>query len=136
MEAELLKALFAYIESLAVLPVWFPNVAEDTDGNKSPTEPHIRVSVLPTAPEKLSVCNGVSRHLWILQTSIYVRDNVGQIVPAEYADQLRAAFPVNKELTSGGFTFHTEKQGEVIPAVQSADGWYFVPVQFQILITN
>lgn len=132
MEAEALKAIFRHLKSLDILPLYWPNIKS----KKIPTKAHFRVTVMPTTPDKLALCGDASKHNWILQVGIYVKEGVGQIVPAQYADSLRAGIPVGTVLTSGSFSFHTEKQGEVINAVQSADGWYFVPVQFQVSIFN
>jgi hypothetical protein len=121
-EAALLNAVFAYIDGLEILPTYYPNVG----GN--PTAEHIRVSVLPTAPQKISLCGSGSRHTWIVQCGVYVRAGVGMIKAAEYIDQLRAAMPYRAEIGDG---FFVSTDGEAMPPI-AVDGWFFIPVQFRL----
>lgn len=128
MEAEAIRAFFSHIANLNILPVAWPNTdqAEEVIEN----EPmHIRLAVLNTRPEVIKTC-GKSRHMWILQVSIYFKKDAGLFVPAQKVDSVVSGVPFNTVLSSGGYTFKTTSQGEVIPAVNS-DAWLFIPVQFR-----
>ena len=131
METEFLTAAFEYVDGLGILPVYFPNVHQD-----QPEDSYIKAAVFSTPPERLGLCDGASRHLWILQLSVYVRDGVGQIIPAQYADLLRASFPFKTVITNGGYSFHTETQGTINSPVNTTEGWYFIPLQFQFITSN
>ena len=128
MEADLLQAVFAKVKAVAdglSLPCYWPNVAPQS----APVSTHLRVSVLPTTPQVLTICGGGSRYRWILQVAIWVRDGAGAIVPAQYIDSIRSAIPYNTILTSS-HGFKSIAAGEVLPAI-AADGWYSTPVQFR-----
>ncbi len=132
MEAELLKAVFAQVKAVAdalALPCYWPNVAPQS----APANTHLRVTVLPTAPQVLTICSGSSRYQWILQVAVWVRDGVGVVIPAQYIDSIRSAIPYNTVLMNGGLGFKSVTTGEVLPAV-AADGWYSTPVQFRFQI--
>ena len=133
MESEIRKAAFQHVNALAAslsLPVYWPNVS--ISGN--PADQHIRVSVLNVEPEVLTT-EGGSRHQWILQLSVYVRDGVGEIVPADYASSLQAGLPFNTKLQSINYQYQTTKPGQVISPLKT-DGWYIVPVQFRLQTIN
>lgn len=121
MEADLLNAVFAYVSGLGILPCAYPNVggAYDTD--------HIRLSVLPTRPQKLGVCASGSLHTWILQCSVYVRQGVGQVKAAQYVDQLRDGIQYLTDMDG----FLCVDDGEAIPSL-SIEAWFVFPVQFRI----
>ncbi len=129
MEADLLNAAFAKVKAVAdglSLPCYWPNVALPT----SPANVHLRISVLPTTPQVLTICSGGSRYQWILQVAIWVRDGVGIVAPAQHIDSIRSAIPYNTVLTSS-HGFKSIAAGEVLPAI-AADGWYSTPVQFRL----
>ena len=129
MEAELLKAVFAQVKAVAdalALPCYWPNVAPQS----APANTHLRVTVLPTAPQVLTICSGGSRYQWILQVAVWVRDGVGVVIPAQYIDNIRSAIPYNTAVLTNSHSFKSITAGEVLPAV-AADGWYSTPVQFR-----
>ena len=128
MEADLLQAAFAKVKAIADglhLPCYWPNVSPLF----APVNTQLRVSVLPTTPQVLTICSGGSRYQWILQVAVWVRDGVGAVVPAQYIDSIRSAIPYNTVLTSS-HGFKSIAAGEVLPAI-AADGWYSTPVQFR-----
>lgn len=132
MEAEALKAFFSHIDSLNILPCYWPNVKSE-----KPTDSHLRVSVTPVSPNVLTVCDGAEQNLWLLQISVYVRDGVGEIIPSQYADALKNGIPFNTKLQSGGYEFQTLKRGEIKPLIASGEsGWVFKPVQFRFSSIN
>lgn len=154
MEADALKAMFGHIESLNILPAWFPNISQDNSGNKEPTDSHFRVFVLPVDTDNsIAVCGSKARYKWLLQVSVYVRDGVGQIKAAEYIDLLRNSTKANTELytttplypnyglfpdfdlyaNDGGRVFKVLGVGNTAPAIH-ADGWFHYPVTFTIEI--
>ena len=129
MEADLLQAVFTKIKTVADsldLPCYWPNVAPQS----APVSTHLRVSVLPTTPQVLTICSGGSRYQWILQVAIWVRDGVGTVAPAQHIDSIRSAIPYNTVLTSS-HGFKSIAAGEVLPTI-AADGWYSTPVQFRL----
>lgn len=132
MENEALEAMFKHVESLDILPAWFPNIEEDNEGNRAPNYDHFRVFVLPVdADNNITLCGQKARYRWLLQISIYVRDGVGQIKAAQYVDQLRAATLPNQNILSGINEFRIDGIGQTSPAIQ-ADGWFIYPVRFSI----
>ncbi|MFM7009324.1 MAG: hypothetical protein ACKO0Z_08365 [Betaproteobacteria bacterium] len=126
MEADFANAAFAHVESLGILPCHYPNVGGFTDTD------HIRVSILPTTPQKLSICSAGSKRLWILQCLVCVRDGVGIVKADEYVDQLQSGIPFLTEL-AGGFTAIDD--GAPLPPLVH-DGWFCTPVQFRFLRVN
>lgn len=121
MEADLLDAVQEYITLISPLPVYYQNIPA------TPADEHIRLSTLPTSPQKISLCGSGSRHTWIVQCSIYVRDGVGAMAAARYADQLRDNIPYRTQLP-GEFVSSTD--GECIPFLRD-DAWFVMPVQFR-----
>lgn len=127
MEEHALRAMFNHVNGLNILPVSKPNIADVFEDS------HIRLSLLPVPSESLSACSNRSKYGWILQASVYVRDGIGAIKPLKFAQQLKDTTPKGFVFTSGGFNYHTEKQGDLSPAVQS-DGWYTIHVSFRVAL--
>lgn len=131
MEEALLNAVLAHIHQMQLASPYYENVGGDT-----PRGDHTRVSILPTTPEKLRICGDTSKHTWIAQVSIYIREGKGVFPIARFIDELREKTPVGTRLSYGGYTFHTEDKAHAVDAVQSDDGWFFIPVQFRVHIFN
>lgn len=131
MEAEALKAFFTLINNMGVLPVYWPNVNVE-----NPDSSHLRVTVFPVSPELLTT-QGKTKNEWILQVSIYVRTGIGSIVPAQYADTIKAGIPFNTVLQSDNYKFQTTRTGAALPLVDSSDkAWSFMPIQFRFISFN
>ena len=126
MESDALTAFFTHIKTISPLPVIWPNV-KNVGIEDEPM--HIRISVLNIKPKTLKT-NGRSRHKWILQVSVYFKENVGVFKATQKVDSVIDGIPFNTVLSSGEYTFKTTSQGHVIPLVKS-DEWLFIPIQFK-----
>ena len=134
MEADALCAMFEHIESLGILPVFFPNTGIDTDENKEPTVSHIRVYALPVDPtDNITTCGVQARYRWLLQASVYIREGEGQVKAARYVDELRSATTPNKKIVYNTRVFKVKGNGRLSPAIV-ADGWFNYPLTFTIEI--
>lgn len=133
MEAEALKAMFDHVESLDILPTWFPNIETDNKGNESPKDNHFRVYILPVNTNStLSVCGSKTRYRWLMQINVHVRDGVGSIKAAEYIDLLRAGTIPNSYLSTS-----SDKKFRIVGAANlsspsNSNGWFSYPVTFTI----
>ena len=130
MEADVRDAAFTAVSTLANglgLAVYWPNVAVPDDT----ADEHIRVSVISTQPDSTNICSAESRYQWILQLSIYVRDGVGEILPAQHADNVKSGLPFGTVLSGGGHEFRVNRTAEVFSAI-NYDAWLVVPVQFRL----
>lgn len=130
METNALIALFKKVQSLDILPVFFPNVAKDTDGETEPQDNHARVQVINTAPETLGISDGKSHYIWILQIDVYTRSNTGIINAMNYAQSYKDNIPFGSLITESNVTLKTLTAGEIIPPIMT-DGWVVIPVQFR-----
>lgn len=129
MEEAIRMALGVYITSLDLPAVHWNNVNQDVQ-----TETYIKASILPAGADYMGLCDGAAKHTWILQLSIYIKEGIGEIPAAQLADKLRGFLPFNTSLSSGGYTFKTERKGEIMPSVHSGNGWLFIPCQFRLSI--
>ncbi len=129
MESEALQALFAHVSSLPTVPVYWPNVSDQA--SSQPTGDHYRVSILRPDPDTFGMC-GESTYMWILQVAIYIRDGVGSIKAAEFADAIRAALPFDTRLVTANHVFKTTEVCNVISPLR-VDGWYITPVQCRFI---
>lgn len=134
MEADCRNALYTKVSSIASslsLPVYYENSRSlDREAGN-----HLRASVNNLSAEQLTVCGTGAAHTWLLQINIYVRDGVGSIDPAGYADSICAELPVNTELSYNGKKFKVIDPGDVRPGIQS-EGWFFIPVYFTFMRIN
>jgi hypothetical protein len=117
--------MYRLVDGLGILPVYFANIEAGDVENE-----HIRVSIMPTSPEEITLCDG-NKWTWILQIAVYVRDGVGEIKAAQYVDSIRAAITKNMSITENSRTFTVANSGERIPPVIDG-GWYFTPLQYRI----
>lgn len=130
MEVELLNLFNATIRDFATernLRVQYPNV----DFKSSGLSTYLRVSILPTDPQVLTVCGSGSRHIWVMQVSVYVKDGDGPIPAFEIVDQLSEFLPVTTKLVGVNHTFQVVTPPSPVPPIPM-DGWFSVPVQFRI----
>ena len=125
MESEAIKVFFTHLKSLDILPIVWPNVY---NADVQEEQMYLRADIINTRPRTIKT-NGRSRHKWILQVSVYFKENIGVFKPAQIADSVIAGVPFNTVLESGGYTFKTTSQGEVMPYVRD-DAWLFIPLQF------
>lgn len=127
MESEALQAFYTRIADFAALPVAWPNV----DPAVQPTGSHYRVSVLNVDPNTFSI-DGCAIYTWILQVAVYVRDGVGSIVSAGYADAIRAELPAGARIETDNYIFKTAEPCSVKAPIL-ADGWFITPVQCRFI---
>jgi hypothetical protein len=125
--AEIRKALYRAIDSVNCgVPIVWPNVTPD----KNPLEClHVRVNVLPLQTEAVGVC-AIDWHRGILQVAVYDRHGAGEIRALEIADIFARALPRGHEIYVDGYLLRFDRAPSLIPAVQTDNGWYFIPVQF------
>lgn len=134
MENDALTAMMTHIESLGLLPTYFPNVNIDTEGNSTPTDSHIRVSVLPVDPtDNITTCGMQARYRWLLQVSVYIREGKGQLKAARYIDTVKSATMPNKKIVYNTRVFQVKGNGRTSPAI-IGDGWFNYPITFTIEI--
>lgn len=126
MNADLKKAVFSKVKSVSDgigMTCYWDNVAPPT----KPANTHLRVSVLPTSPAVINTC-GKARYKWILQITIWVRDGVGAIIPAEIMDALAAELKYGTEIIGSVNKYTVTDLWKSDTAIQ-ADGWYAIPYQ-------
>lgn len=113
------------------LPVYYPNVSVP----ENPANEHLRVRMESTEPDSTVICSGAARYQWILQISVYVRDDVGEIVPMQYADDIKSQLPFGTVLSGDDSDYRVNRTGNVISPV-AVDGWLFIPIQFRLETIN
>lgn len=131
MEVSLRNAMFAHFDAAATsmgLPVVWPKV-KVTESDK-PTSDYLQISVLPVNAQIEKTC-GDARHLWLLQALICIPTGRGEIVAAEYAQQLRNLTPYGARLTNGGHSFDVVSRGDLRPSVELS-GWDCYPLLFKL----
>ena len=134
MEVDIRKASFDEVGVIAAslgLPVYYPNISVPD----SPADEHLRVQIVSTNPESTNICDGSARYQWILQIDVFSRDGVGEIKPAQHADNIKSALPFGTVLTSGSHEFRVNRTGNVKPPVY-VDSWLFIPIQFTLETIN
>ena len=130
MEADIRNQAYTLAGNIADgmgFPLYYPNVSVP----ENPANEHLRVRMISTEPDSTNICSGESRYQWILQISVYVRDDVGEIIPMEYADSIKSQLPFGTLLSGADSQYRVNRTGNVISPVV-VDGWLFIPIQFRL----
>jgi len=96
----------------AVLPIFYPNKAKDTQDNEKPTNKHLRVALLP-----------VSRLVKLLQVSIYTPAGDDDYESASYVQALFDYFTVGTLISGTGFELKVNKDTEENPPFKQGNFW-------------
>lgn len=123
METELRDTVFSYIESLDILPIYYPNISQLANQSVS----HLRINIMPITPIKIGLCGNGAWHEWIVQLSIHVSGGAGELVATRHADSIRDAFIFGSMIGR----FKLISIAAVLPPLTS-DGWYVLPVQIKL----
>ena len=117
--AQVADAVFTRLAGLAGLPtIYYQNIDYDT-----PTEEHIRATVLPANTETRGLVNqNIERG--IINISIFVPQGVGIIGAAGYAATVLTGFPRNLDL---GNQIRIDVAGYVEAGIVDG-GWYQLPI--------
>ena len=131
MHAEFRDAFYGAVEAHAAaegLPVSFPNkdYAPERSNNM-----YLRAFVLPTTPQVMGLCSGISEHIMLVQVSVYVREDAGDYRANEQASRIADSFPVARRFTTANHLFTVITPPSPLPPI-SVDGWFLTPVQFRI----
>jgi hypothetical protein len=128
MEESFILAIAPVISALCAnngLADYWPNRNKiDTSDN------HARITILPVEPRTLGVCSSIAEYKWLVQISIYIRDNKGVIGIAGMLDAMRESIAFGNKYTHSGNEYTVSKQGNIAPAI-NIDGWYTQSVTFQ-----
>lgn len=130
MQSELRDVFLAEVSAYAAaqnLPLSLPNEHFDPPAKD---DMYLKASVLPTDAEVRTLCSGISSNVWILQISIYVREDMGETIAADQADQIRLTFPYGHKFTTANHTFTVITPPSPAPSIPMG-GWSSTPVRFR-----
>lgn len=130
METDVRSLFYPLIATFAeseIIPVNWPNVPF------SPTdESYLKVNMLPTDPQVLTIKNAGSRYVWLLQIAVCCRDGKGEIKIQQIVDKLRALFVAGIKYTGAVRTYVLDSPASSFPSIVT-DGWMVVPVQYRVV---
>ena len=132
MDSELLISFYDAIEAFGQaesIPVSVPNEAFDPSRRRDAK--YLKVSVLPVPPSSHSVSDGESLYVWLLQVSVFIRDDHGQIGASGIADRIRSAFPYNYIFNGTSNGFRVVRPATISPPIADA-GWFSIPVTIRV----
>ena len=131
MEVDFRNAVYTKLKAFGIaegIAIEHPNTSLDTDQ----LDEYLRLIVTPLDPTRLTICGTGVVLDWVLQVSVYVRDNTGEVNALKYVDKLKVLLPVLTELLGSSYTYKVIRVGRTIPPVPTDRGWFFIPVQFRI----
>ena len=131
-DSELLISFYDAIEAFGQaesIPVSVPN--EEYDPSRRRDAQYLKVDVLPVPPTAQSVSNGESLWVWLLQVSVIIRDDLGQIGASGIADKIRSAFPYNHIFNGTNHAFRVVRPATISPPIADA-GWFSIPVTLRV----
>lgn len=112
-ESEIMAALFAQVESLALspaMPIAWPNRPFTPPADHR----YLRVQFVPNMANRITIdSDGPHQHLGLLQVSVYWTKGEGERVPRAVAADIAAHFPCDLRLASGGLFVRITKRPDV-----------------------
>ena len=133
MQAELRTIFYEAVKAFGVsegLPVSVPRAKFDPPKGK--TAKYAKAYPLPIEPVVESV-DGLVRYRWLLQVSLFGREDRGDVELSRHADTLHdEIFPLHSMLVGAKHTYQIVKPPFPLPSVDDDDGWFSIPVTFTV----
>lgn len=119
----LLTSIFTYLSNVVDLPdIVYPNIKE----SDLPDE-HLRISVMPTKPSDYGIKN-IKQDYGLIQVSVFIKVNIGEIRAAQIADKVLEAFKRNTVIPTSNIRVDRTPYAS---GGMVEDNYYVIPVTIE-----
>lgn len=129
----IISSIYTYLEAnkgVGFPAIYYPN-SPNTGKPQPPTGNHVMINILPAETVSIGL-NECDSYAGIIQFSVRIKANTGQIAAADIANTILAIFARNTVVGNG---LRIDRQGSAAAGFEDG-GWYNVPVSIEYRVFN